>query len=274
MTALTARGSGARGRLRTPSAGQLLALAYVAVVLIWLFAPIAVIVLFSFSTSTRMMLPFQGYTFDWYAEAFANPLLERSVINSLILATTTATVATTLGVSFSFGVLKVRRRFRTAMTTASLLPAAVPVLVVGMALAVLFRTLAQPPSLVNAAVGHILIALPFVVLTMNARLETFDFSTLEAARDLGASPTQTFRDVTFPLIRPSVFGAALLAIALSLDEFVVTYFNIGTLMTVPTYIWSLVRKGIDPSLNALATVTLLTLVALVVLSNLLSRRRS
>ncbi len=79
--------------------------------------------------------------------------------------------------------------------------------------------------------------------------------------------------MTFPLIRPSVIGAALLAVALSLDEFVVTYFNIGTLMTVPTYIWSLVRKGIDPSLNALATMTLLTLVILVVLSNLLSRRR-
>ena len=159
------------------------------------------------------------------------------------------------------------------MVTASLLPAAVPLLVVGMALAVLFRTVGQAPSLFNAAVGHILIALPFVILTMNARLETFDFSTLEAARDLGASPSRTFRDVTFPLIRPSVIGAALLAIALSLDEFVVTFFNIGTSMTVPVYVWSLVRKGVDPSLNALATITLLTLVALVVFSNLLSRRR-
>ncbi len=257
-----------------PSAGQLLALAYVAVVLAWLFAPIAVVVLFSFSTSPRMMLPFQGFTLDWYAEAFANPLLERSVVNSVILAAITATVATTLGVSFSFGVLKLRKRPRGAMVTASLLPAAVPLLVVGMALAVLFRTAGLAPSLFNAAVGHILIALPFVILTMNARLETFDFSTLEAARDLGASPSRTFRDVTFPLIRPSVIGAALLAIALSLDEFVVTFFNIGTLMTVPVYVWSLVRKGVDPSLNALATVTLLTLVALVILSNLLSRRRA
>ena len=272
MTSADSLGRVAR-RPRPPSSGQLVALAYIAVVLIWLFAPIAVIVLFSFSTSPRMILPIEGYTLDWYAKAFANPLLERSVINSIILAAITATVATTLGVSFSFGVLKVRRRFRGALGTASLLPAAVPVLVVGMALAVLFRTLSQPPSLVNAAIGHILIALPFVILTMNARLETFDFSTLDAARDLGASPYRTFRDVTYPLIRPSVIGAALLAIALSLDEFVVTYFNIGTLMTVPTYIWSLVRKGIDPSLNALATMTLLTLVILVVLSNLLSRRR-
>jgi spermidine/putrescine transport system permease protein len=109
---------------------------------------------------------------------------------------------------------------------------------------------------------------------MNARLETFDFSTLDAARDLGAGPLRTFRDITFPLIRPSVIGAALLAIALSLDEFVVTFFNIGNLMTVPVYIWGLVRKGIDPSINALATMTLVTLVLLVVVSNLVGRRRS
>ena len=244
------------------------------VVLVWLFAPVVVVVLFSFSTSPRMMLPFQGWTLDWYAEALDNALLERAIVNSVILAGVTAIVATTLGVLFSFGLVRLRRRARGALATASLLPAAVPVLVVGMALAVLFRTAGQTPGLANAAVAHILIALPFVILTMNARLDTFDFSTLEAARDLGASPMRTFRDVTLPLIRPSVIGAALLAIALSLDEFVATFFNIGNLMTVPLYIWSLVRKGIDPSLNALATLTLLTLVALVVVANVVARRRS
>jgi spermidine/putrescine transport system permease protein len=273
VTGTTARGRRPDGRIRAPSPGQVAAIAYVVVVLVWLFAPIAVVVLFSFSTSPRMILPFQGWTLDWYAEALSQPLLQRAIVNSLILAAVTAIVATVLGVSFSFGVMKLRRRARSALVTGSLLPAAVPVLVVGMALAVLFRTLGQPPSLVNAAVGHILIALPFVILTMNARLETFDFSTLDAARDLGAGPMRTFRDITLPLIRPSVIGAALLAIALSLDEFVLTFFNIGSLMTVPVYIWSLVRKGIDPSVNALATLTLVTLVGLVVLSNLLARRR-
>jgi ABC-type spermidine/putrescine transport system permease subunit II len=261
-------------RIRPPSAGQVAALAYLIVVLVWLFAPIAVVVLFSFTTTPRMILPFQGWTLDWFTAALSESLLQRAIVNSVILAAVTAVVATALGVTFSFGVVKLRRRTRGLLVTGSLLPAAVPVLVVGMALAVLFRTLSQPPSLFNAAVGHILIALPFVILTMNARLETFDFSTLDAARDLGASPIRTFRDITFPLIRPSVIGAALLAIALSLDEFVVTFFNIGNLMTVPVYIWSLVRKGIDPSVNALATMTFVTLVALVVLSNLIGRRRS
>ena len=106
------------------------------------------------------------------------------------------------------------------------------------------------------AIGHILVGLPFVILTMNARLETFDFTILDAARDLGASPWRTFRDITFPLIRPTVLGAALLAMALSLDEFVVTWFNIGNSQTLPVLIWGLLRRGIDPSINALASVVL------------------
>ncbi|CAN5614212.1 hypothetical protein BH23CHL8_BH23CHL8_06120 [soil metagenome] len=247
---------------------------YVGVVLVWLFAPVAVIVLFSFTTSPRMSLPIEGFTIDWYEKAFSAPLFARSLTNSLILAVVTAAVATSLGVSFAFGVARLRRGARAAAVTASLLPAAVPVLVLGIALAVLFRSVGFAPGLLNAAVGHVLIALPFVILTMNARLENFDFSTLDAARDLGATPLQTFRDVTFPLVRPSVLGAALLAMALSLDEFVVTWFNIGNLSTIPVLIWGLLRRGIDPSINALATTVLVALVALVVLSNLISRRRA
>lgn len=256
------------------SASRAAAVLYVAIVLVWLFAPVAVIVLFSFTTSPRMSLPIEGFTLDWYAEAFSAPLFARSLINSVILAAVTAVVATALGVSFAFGVAKLRRGARTAAMTASLLPAAVPVLVVGIALAVLFRSAGLAPGILNAAVGHVLVALPFVILTMNARLESFDFSTLDAARDLGATPIQTFRDVTFPLVRPSVLGAALLAMALSLDEFVVTWFNIGNLSTIPVLIWGLLRRGIDPSINALATAVLVALVILVVLSNLVSRRRS
>ena len=186
----------------------------------------------------------------------------------------TAIAAVALGVPFCFALARMRRRSRGVLLTASLLPLAVPALVLGVALAVLFTALARPPSLVNAAVGHVIIALPFVIFTLNSRLETFDFSTLEAARDLGASPLRTFRDVTFPLIRPSVIGAALLAMALSLDEFVVTWFNIGNETTLPVLVWGLLRRGINPSINALATVVLVSLVALVITSNVVSRRRA
>lgn len=261
-------------RVAPGAASRTLAVAYVVVVLMWLLAPAAIIVLFSFTTSPRLTLPIEGLTLDWYGKAFDEPLLSRAIVNSVILAAVTAVVAGVLGMSFSFGVVKLRRQARGTALTLSLLPAAMPNLVLGVGLAVFFRTVNQPPSLFNAAMGHILIALPFVILTMNARLATFDFSTLDAARDLGASPLRTFRDITFPLIRPSVLGAALLAMALSLDEFVVTFFNVGTRQTMPVLIWGLMRRGIDPSINALATVVLVALISLVVLSNVLSRRHA
>lgn len=273
------RRSPAHGRDTAASAGTSglstwAARLFILVVLVYLFAPVVVTVLFSFPTSPRLSLPIEGLTLDWYRKAFADPLFTTALANSLVLALVTAVVSVTLGVTFSFGMARLGRRARGPLLTASLVPAAVPALVLGIALAVFFTALGRPPGLVNAAIGHILVALPFVVLTLNARLETFDFSVTEAARDLGASPLRTFRDITFPIIRPSVIGAALLAMALSIDEFVVTWFTIGNQQTLPVLIWGLLRRGIDPTVNALATVVLASLVALVVLSSLSSRRRS
>lgn len=253
---------------------RLAARVFVAAVLVYLFAPVLVTVLFSFTTSPRLSLPIEGLTLDWYRKAFADPLFTTALVNSIALALVTAVVSVCLGVTFAFGLARVRDRVRGPLLTISLLPAAVPALVMGIALAVFFTAIHRQPGLPNAAIGHILIALPFVILTLNARLETFDFSVTEAARDLGASPFRTFRDITFPLIRPSVIGAALLAMALSIDEFVVTWFTIGNQQSLPVLIWGLLRRGIDPTVNALATVVLSSLVALVVVSGLMSRRRA
>lgn len=247
---------------------------FVAVVLIYLFAPVVVTVLFSFTTSPRLSLPIEGLTLDWYHEAFSNPLFTTALQNTLWLALVTAVVAVGLGLPFAFGIARLKDRARGPLLTASLVPAAVPALVLGLALAVFFTTIHVQTGLLPAGIGHILVALPFVVLTLNARLETFDFTVLEAARDLGASPVRTFRDITFPLIRPSVLGAALLAMALSIDEFVVTWFTIGNQQSLPVLIWGLLRRGIDPTVNALATVVLFSLIGLVVLAGLVSRRRA
>ena len=252
-----------------------LAKGFVAIVLLYLYLPVVITVLFSFATSPRLSLPIKGLTFDWYASALANPLITVALQNSLILAVVSAVAAGTIGAAFAFGVVKVKRPgARRALLTASLLPAIVPLLVIGISLAVFFRSLGSPQGLVNAAIGHVLVSLPFVVLTMNARLETFDFSVLDAARDLGASPLRTFLDVTFPLIRPSIVGAALLAAALSLDEFVVTWFNVGNQPTVPVLVWGLMRRGVDPSINALASLLLFSLVCLAVAANRLGRKRA
>jgi spermidine/putrescine transport system permease protein len=253
-------------------ARDIIAWAFVAAVLLYLFVPVAVIILFSFTTSPRLSLPIEGLTVQWYEKAFSNPLFTEALVNSLVLAFTTAVAAGVLGASFSFGVVQLRPRLRNLFLIAGLTPAVVPALVLAISMALFFRGVGLSQGLRNAAIGQILVCLPFVVLTMNARLETFDFETLDAARDLGASSWQAFRDITFPLIRPSLLGAAMLAMALSLDDFVVTWFNVGNRQTLPVLIWGLMRRGIDPSINALASVVFLSLVMLIILANVLNRK--
>ena len=255
------------------SVRQYAAGAFVALILVYLYAPIVVIVLFSFTTSPRLTIPIEGLTLDWYASALSNPLMTTALKNSVILALASALAGGAFGAAFAFGLVKLKRaRDRQVLLAGSLLPAVVPLLVIGIALAVFFRGLGMRPGLLNAAIGHAIVCLPFVILTMNARLETFDFSVLEAARDLGASPLRAFLDITFPLIRPSLVGAALLAAALSLDEFVVTWFNIGNELSVPVLVWGLMRRGIDPSINAIATMLLAALVFLVIVSNFIGQK--
>lgn len=252
----------------------ILAAAYVVLVLLFLYLPVAVTVMFSFADSPRLSMPIEGLTIDWYWRAFSNPLMGVAVRNSVVLAVVSAVVAGALGAGFAFGVIRLKsRRLRGTLLGASLLPAVIPLLVIGISLAVAFSAIGWLQGLRNAAFGHVLVCLPFVVLTMNSRLETFDFSILEAARDLGASPYRAFLDITLPIIRPSILGAALLAAALSLDEFVVTWFNIGSQQTLPVLVWGLVRRGVDPSINAVASLLLFSLICLVGISNLSAWRR-
>jgi spermidine/putrescine transport system permease protein len=192
------------------------------------------------------------------------------VTRSLLAALVTALVAAPIGVLAALGLRALSERARTAMLGALLLPIAVPGLLLAVALAIYWSgALGQRYSLWAAILGHILIALPFVILTMNAAVANFRFSLLEAARDLGAGPWRTFRDILFPLIRPAVEGAALLAAAISLDEFIITLFVGGRDTTLPVLIWGRVQRSVDPSLNALATTLL---IATTVLALLAARR--
>lgn len=255
------------------SARHVWAYLFVVAVMLYLYLPVAVTVLFSFADSPRLSLPIEGLTLEWYARALDNPLIVKALRNTALLALISALGGCLIGTAFAFGVLRLRQAAaRRVMMGMSLLPAIVPLLVIGISLAVFFRTIGSRSGLFNAAIGHVLVSLPFVVLTLNARLETFDFSVLEAARDLGATPLRAFLDITLPLIRTSVIGAGLLAAALSLDEFVVTWFNVGTELTAPVLIWGLMRRGVDPSINALASMLLGALLVLIVASTTAGRR--
>lgn len=232
------------------------AAAFVVVILLFLFLPIVLIVAFSFNSSPTLSFPIRGFTFGWYREVFSDPLFVTAFENSLKLAAVTALVAGLLGTTAAFAVGRLSRRLQSGITYAVLVPSILPVLVIAIALAVFLSAIGIPLNLKTAAIGHILIAFPFVFLILRARLESFDYTLLEAARDSGASPLRAFRDVTLPLVRPSIIGAALISISLSLDEFVITSFTIGPDQTLPVLIWAKLRVGLDPGVNALATLVL------------------
>jgi spermidine/putrescine transport system permease protein len=226
------------------------------VVLFFLFAPMVLIVIFAFNTSPTLSFPVKGLTFDWFRQAFADPLAIQALKNTLVLAALSAVIAGALGTSAAFGVGRFRAATRDRIMYVALLPAIMPVLVIGIALTVTLYEVGITLSVKTALIGHVLIGLPFVFLTLRSRLDSFDFSVVEAAYDLGASRSRAFWDITLRLVRPAILAAALISMSLSLDEFVITSYTIGPDQTLPVLIWARMRTGVSPEVNALATLIL------------------
>ena len=162
-----------------------------------------------------------------------------------------------IGTAAAMVIVRMRPRQSAAAFFLFGLPMMMPPLVLALALLSLFSVLGIKLSLVTVVLAHLTFTMPFVILIVTARLRDFDYAVVDSARDLGASPLRTFLTITFPLIRPTLFGAALIAMALSLDDFVITFFLIGGGNTLPTLVWGMLRTGLDPSINALGTLILL-----------------
>lgn len=261
------------GRRRRGPPSRLLPGLYVGAILAFLFLPVLVIVPFSFNTAPRLSFPIAGLTLDWYDSALNNEFFADAVRNTIVAGGCTALLSGALGTLIAFGATRLRARAGGTVVAIAVLPAVMPVLLLGVSLNNLLRGLDIPLNLTTIVIGHTLIATPFVTLAMISRLAELDRSVLEAARDLGASPARAFADVTLPLIRAALVGAMLLAAALSLDEFVATFFLRGTENTVPTLVWGLLRRGVDPTINALASMTLLMTVSFAIVATRLTRVR-
>jgi spermidine/putrescine transport system permease protein len=243
---------------------------YVCVLLVFLFAPILTLVIFSFDASGRGTLPLTDLSTRWYTDVLSSSLIRGAFGNSLIVAAATTAVSVTVGTLAALAFYRRRSRLNVPITVFAVLPIALPPLVLGIALLSLFKIVGLHLSLFTVTVGHILLTAPLVLLVISARLSNFDHSIEDAARDLGATPSQTFRKVTFPLIRASILGATLLVLAISLDEFIVTLFTIGPDNTIPVVIWGQMRRGVSPSVNAISTILLVLTVTFVLLTRLLA----
>jgi spermidine/putrescine transport system permease protein len=244
-----------------------------AAALLYLFIPIIVIVVFSFNDPQgRFNFTWEGFTLDHWAHPFENPDLATAMKNSLLIALMSTAIATALGTFVALALVRYGFRGRALVDFFVFLPLSTPEVVIGAALLALFLTMTINTGFATIVIAHVMFTVSYVVVTVKARLEGMDRYVEEAAMDLGANEWTTFRKVTLPMIAPGVAAAALLAAAISVDDYVITSFNAGQTVTFPLFIFGATRQGVPPEVNVLATGLLLVVLVLMGLNVLLQRR--
>jgi spermidine/putrescine transport system permease protein len=238
---------------------------------LFLYLPIAILVVFSFNAA-RQTAVWEGFTLDWYRRLAANERLLGSVRNSLVVAGITTLIATLLGTMAALALARYRFRGKGSTETVLFLPVILPEVVLGAALLTFFGTVGLRLSLWTVVIAHVMFSVSYVAIVVRARLAGLDPSLEEAARDLGAGPFDTFRRVTLPLILPGVVASALLVFTLSIDDYVVTSFVAGVgATTLPLHIYSMLKLGVTPEVNAVSSLLLAGTVVLIVVAHLLMR---
>ncbi|MBU6244877.1 MAG: ABC transporter permease [Actinomycetales bacterium] len=243
-------------------------------VLVYLFVPIAVVIALSFNKPAgKFNISWNQFSADAWTNLCGVPGVCSSFVTSIQIGIISTLIATVMGTLIAFALVRYRFRGRSTTNLLIFLPMATPEVVMGSSLLALFLNLRFPLGAVTVAIAHIMFIISFVVVTVKARLQGMDPRLEEAARDLYASPRATFRYVTFPLVLPGIIGAALLGFSLSFDDFIISFFNAGTLVTFPIFIWGAAQRGIPPQVNALATIVFLAALAIVLIAQVVSYRR-
>jgi spermidine/putrescine transport system permease protein len=264
---------GPRGRRR---GGKLLDAGlnlYAGLALLYLLVPIAVILVFSFNKPQgRFNFAWQEFSFDAWKDPFGVPGIGDALRVSLEVAAVSTLIATALGTLTALALVRYEFRARAPVNFFIFIPLATPEVVLGAALLSMFLNFSVATGFNTIVIAHIMFNLSFVIVTVRSRLIGFDRSLEEAAQDLGATPWQTFRLVTLPLIMPGVVSAALLAFALSIDDYVITSFNNGSTITFPVFIWGAARVAVPPQIYVIASMIFLFTLAMMLLTVWQQRR--
>ena len=238
---------------------------------VFLYAPIITLVVYSFNSS-RLVSVWEGFTLDWYAELFSDAAMGKALKNSLIVALSSTAISTVFGTMVALVMERYEFWGKLPFDALLYLPIIIPDIAMAVMLLLFFVMAHFPLSLVTIIISHVAFNISFVTVVVRARLADFDRSLEEAAMDLGANELQTFWRVTLPLLMPGILGGALLAFTLSIDDFVITFFTAGIgSTTLPLRIYSMVKLGVTPEINALSTMMLLASMALVGLSLILQK---
>jgi spermidine/putrescine transport system permease protein len=240
--------------------------------LLFLYLPIAILITFSFNTS-RLNIVWEGFTLRWYAAVWQDAVLIRSLQNSLFVACVTTVLSVVLGTAGAWLLYRYRFRGVRAWQTLMYVPMLVPEVIMGVSLLILFVVVQMELGYTTIIISHVTFCFPFVMVAVQARLAGLDPSLEEAAMDLGATPSVAFRRVLVPYLMPAIVSGALMSFALSLDELIVTYFTASaSTRTLPIEIFGRVKKGLDPTLNAISTMFILMTALLVLATGLLKTR--
>ncbi len=230
----------------------------------FLYVPLAVVVAYSFNDS-RLNAEWVGFTLDWYRVLFNDAEMLLAARNSLLIALVSSSAATVLGTMAGLAMHRWRLRWLPFLV---ITPVAMPEILLGVSLLVFFiQVLHLTLGMLSVVLAHITFSIGFVAIVVRARLAGMDESLFEAARDLGATPWQTFRLVTFPLILPAVLSGFLMSFTLSIDDFVITFFTAGVgVSTLPLQIYSMIKIAVTPEVNAVSTLLMLLTLVLVILA--------
>ncbi len=235
----------------------------------FLYGPIITLMVFSFNDNPITKLPLTGWTLDWYYKALTNSDLLAALWNSVIVAVAAVIICLVIGIPTAFALDRFDFRGKTLFRRLVILPITLPGIITGVSILAFFSMAGVKLSLVTVIIGHGTALTAIVVTNVFARLQRFDRRIEEASADIGARPWQTFVYITLPNIRSAIIGSALIAFTLSFDEIPVTYFLTGRDNTLPMYIWSVVRRGITPEINAIGTIIVALSIVLIFLSVLL-----
>lgn len=259
------------------STSRALLRAYVIAIFCFMYLPIAVMAVFSFNQSKSRTI-FTGFTLDWYKSLFTNDMILRALGLSLVVALISSVAATVLGTLATVGIQSMSRKAQLLVNNVSYITVTNPEIITGVAMMLLFviyqnfagSIAALPDSvfgLPTLLIAHITFNLPYVIFNVAPKLRQMDVRIYEAALDLGCNPAQAFFKVILPELTPAILSAFLICLTYSIDDFIISYFNCGTLQTLPIAIYSMTRKKVSPEINALSTIMFLVILAIILASN-------
>lgn len=245
---------------------------FVALVLLFNYLPIIVVVVYSFNASKYGN--WEGFSIEWYQKLFRNTQILNSLQNSLTLAICSCGLSILIGTAGAVGMAKSHFRTQNLLENVSMIPMMLPEIILGMAYLAFFSIARIPFGMITLIIAHTTFCVPYVFINVQSRLVGLDPAYVEAARDLGASQTRAFYDITLPLITPSIISGALLAFAMSMDDVVISFFVTGTTSnTLPLQVYSMLKMGVTPEVNALCTLMLVAVFGAIAIFQLFNALR-